>query len=80
MKDILAKEKHSKTYDDVKWDAVSKKMQKLGYNKSSKQCRERWIQQLNPTLTKEKWSAEENRRLLEIYGEKGMGCRQPGKH
>ena len=80
MKDILAKEKHSKTYDDVKWDAVSKKMQKLGYNKSSKQCRERWIQQLNPTLTKEKWSAEENRRLLEIYGEKGNHWKDISTH
>lgn len=46
-------------------------MHKQGFNKTSKQCRERWIQQLNPSLSKEKWTVEENQRLLEVYSQKG---------
>ncbi len=46
-------------------------MHKQGFSKTSKQCRERWIQQLNPFLSKEKWTAEENQRLLEVYSQKG---------
>ena len=55
----------------MKWDSVAKRMQQQGFNKSSKQCRERWIQQLNPGLSKEKWSTEDNKRLLEIYHRTG---------
>jgi hypothetical protein len=50
---------------------VAKRMHKQGFSKTSKQCRERWIQQLNPFLSKEKWTAEENQRLLEVYSQKG---------
>ena len=55
-------------------------MQKIGFNKTSKQCRERWIQQLNPGLSKEKWGAEENRRLLEIYALKGNHWKEISTH
>jgi hypothetical protein len=71
LREIISREKHSKSYDDVKWDTIAKKMQKQEFNKSAKQCRERWIQQLNPTLSKEKWTYAENLSLLRIYTEKG---------
>jgi hypothetical protein len=71
LREIISREKHSNSYDDVKWDTIAKRMQKYEFNKTSKQCRERWIQQLNPTLSKEKWTYEENLHLLQVYSEKG---------
>lgn len=71
MKDILARERHNGGYEEVKWEMVSKKMHRHSFSKSSKQCRERWIQQLNPGLSKEKWSETENRDLLSVYKDKG---------
>ena len=55
-------------------------MQQQGFNKSSKQCRERWIQQLNPSLSKEKWSTEENQRLLDLYGRIGNHWKDISTH
>ena len=43
-----------------KWDVISFQMKKNGYKKSSKQCRERWMHQLDPDLKKEKWSKTED--------------------
>lgn len=67
----MARERHNDGFEDVKWELVSKKMNRHGFTKSSKQCRERWIQQLNPGLSKEKWSESENRELLAVYKQKG---------
>lgn len=39
-----------------KWDVISFMLKKKGIEKTSKQCRERWMHQLNPVLKKEKWS------------------------
>jgi hypothetical protein len=41
-------------------------MKTLGHLKSPKQCRERWLHHLNPELSKEKWTQEENKRLFEL--------------
>lgn len=76
----MARERHSGGFEDVKWELVSKKMHRHGFTKSSKQCRERWIQQLNPGLSKEKWSEAENRELLGVYKLKGNHWKEISTH
>ena len=44
------------------WTLLSECMK----SRSSKQCRERWMNHLNPDLKKTKWSAEEDAKLLEL--------------
>ena len=36
-----------------------------------KQCRERWHNHLNPDISKEAWSSEEDRTILEYHSNKG---------
>ena len=46
---------------------------RLGTNRTGKQCRERWVNQLDPSICKEVWSPEEERiltRAHEKYGNK----------
>lgn len=50
-----------------KWDIISYMLKKKGINKSSKQCRERWMHQLSPGLKKEKWVLSDNKKLFEIH-------------
>lgn len=50
------------TFDEeTNWDLVAKEMEDHSFNKSAKQCRERWLHQLNPTLKKDKWNKKENK-------------------
>lgn len=44
------------------WTLLSECMK----SRSSKQCRERWMNHLNPDLKKTKWSAEEDAKLLKL--------------
>lgn len=37
----------------------------------SKQCRERWINHLDPNLCKQQWTPEEDRRILELHAQLG---------
>ena len=39
--------------------------------KSSKQCRERWFHQLDPSLKKERWTMEENIKLFDLHEKMG---------
>ncbi|OMJ75733.1 hypothetical protein SteCoe_25071 [Stentor coeruleus] len=52
-----------------KWVIVSAKMaKKLGFmSKTPKQCRERWLNILDPTITGGKWTDEEDMMLFEKY-------------
>ncbi|OMJ86162.1 hypothetical protein SteCoe_12362 [Stentor coeruleus] len=52
-----------------KWVIVSAKMaKKLGFmSKTPKQCRERWLNILDPTITGAKWTDEEDMMLFEKY-------------
>lgn len=50
----------------MKWEELALKMKGVGHLKSPKQCRERWLHHLNPDLSKEKWTLEENKRLFEL--------------
>ena len=51
----------------LKWERVSIEMVKNGFQKTAKQCRERWIQKLNPEASREKWTFDENRQLFALY-------------
>lgn len=46
-------------------------MQDAGYFKTPKQCRERWAQHLDPSLSTLKWTPEENRLLLQLQATHG---------
>ena len=43
-------------YGTGNWTLISNKM---GHNRSGKQCRERWYNQLNPNVKKNNWTEEE---------------------
>ena len=49
------------------WELISKKMG----NKNVRQCKERWENYLSPTINKEPWSEEEDRKLIEKQKEIG---------
>lgn len=49
----------------LNWTIVSKGMK----TRSCKQCRERWVNHLNPGVRKTKWTAEEDKLLLELARE-----------
>lgn len=49
------------------WTAVSQHLP----GRSGKQCRERWLNQLDPAVKKESWSLEEDALLLELHAEYG---------
>lgn len=55
--------KATKTEGKIKWSVISKKMK----TRSSKQCRERWINQLDPDLKRGEWREEEKQKLLNLY-------------
>ena len=45
-----------------KWTAISK----MVHNRTGIQCRERWINVLDPKLNKSSWTSEEDKKLLEL--------------
>ena len=57
------------------WSSIAKdlnfKLQNSYPLRKGKQCRERWLNKLNPILTKEKWSEAEDRLILEKQSELG---------
>jgi len=59
---------HEQTKDDpnksIKWNQISEAMQE---SRSAKQCRERWVNHLNPEVTKRAWTEEEDRTLLVLH-------------
>jgi hypothetical protein len=44
------------------WGLIGSKLN----GRSGKQCRERWHNQLDPSISKEEWSVEEERILLQV--------------
>eukprot|EP00179_Madagascaria_erythrocladioides_P001211 CAMPEP_0198322354 /NCGR_PEP_ID=MMETSP1450-20131203/10857_1 /TAXON_ID=753684 ORGANISM="Madagascaria erythrocladiodes, Strain CCMP3234" /NCGR_SAMPLE_ID=MMETSP1450 /ASSEMBLY_ACC=CAM_ASM_001115 /LENGTH=180 /DNA_ID=CAMNT_0044025965 /DNA_START=362 /DNA_END=904 /DNA_ORIENTATION=+ len=49
------------------WSAVAKKIP----GRNGKQARERWLNQLNPKITKAEWGADEDRVILKAHKEVG---------
>jgi hypothetical protein len=52
---------------EVDWEAVATKME----GRSARQCRERWVNYLAPTIRSEPWTEEENRLLVDKINELG---------
>lgn len=40
-------------------------------NRTAKQCRERWFNNLDPSVTKDPWTPEEDQQIFELYQEYG---------
>ena len=53
------------------WEVISHKLKKKGIKKTAKQCRERWIHNLDPKVKKKKWTKFENNLLFDKFKEKG---------
>lgn len=69
--DNLLKEIIKSQEKPFKWDVISYMLKKKGIDKSSKQCRERWMHQLSPGLKKEKWNLNDNKKLFELHAKMG---------
>lgn len=55
----------------IDWEEVSQKMKEQGYLRNAKQIKSRWVNNLDPDLTKEKWCKTDILRLFLLYDEKG---------
>lgn len=53
------------------WEIISEKMNKKGFVKSPKQCKERWINVVNPEITKLNWKCEDNEKLFLLHQKNG---------
>ena len=53
------------------WNVISHKLKQMGIKKTAKQCRERWTQNLAPSVKKQKWSNLQNSKLFELFRKKG---------
>ncbi|EAY12840.1 Myb-like DNA-binding domain containing protein [Trichomonas vaginalis G3] len=49
------------------WDQIAKHIP----GRSGKQCRERWITVLDPSINRDEWSAEEDAKLLILQSQQG---------
>ena len=49
------------------WDTVAAQMAGLKFDKSAKQCKDRWLNNLSPLLNKNKWSLGESKELFKQY-------------
>lgn len=56
-----------------KWTKIARAIKsELGINgKTGKQCRERWHNHLNPEITKETWTEEEERKIFDLQKQMG---------
>lgn len=46
----------NKEYKAIDFHYISKELNNMGCPKSVKQCRDRWLNHLDPTLIKDKWN------------------------
>lgn len=49
------------------WEPVAAQLAALGYAKTAKQCKDRWINNLSPLLNKNKWTCAESQQLFTQY-------------
>ena len=66
--------------DTPQWDILASKMAELGFVKTAKQCKDRWVNNLAPCLDKSKWSVEESKQLFELYLQFGNKWKAISKH
>lgn len=55
------------TTTEPNWDRVSEILKENGYDKTAKQCRERWVHQVNPDLSKKKWTDDDSKILFDLH-------------
>lgn len=53
--------------DEGAWEEVSSSLKLAGHRKSAKQCRDRWINHLDPSLLRVDWQADDNAKLLDLH-------------
>ena len=53
------------------WGIVKYKMEQKGFIKTTRQCRERWVFHLDPTVLKGSWNKKENIKLFEVHKKHG---------
>ena len=63
LKEIIAR------YGTTDWSMIAAKMPK----RNARQCRERWLNYLNPDLNTDEWTPDEDKRLLDLHSQ--LGCR-----
>lgn len=52
---------------EIQWERVSAALRDAGHKKSAKQCRERWMNYLDPSLLRNEWRPEDNLRLIQLH-------------
>ena len=63
-------------YGTRKWSKVSQYLP----GRIRKQCRERWFNQLDPSIKRDKWTIEEDIIVVELHLIRGMKWSQIAKH
>lgn len=63
---LVLEQTNKEANKSIKWNVISEAM---GCSRSAKQCRERWVNHLNPEVKKVEWSEEEDRTLLALHEE-----------
>ena len=64
----------------IKWDVVAHQISNGCIKKSAKQCRERWLHQLDPELQNTKWTFDENKKLFKLHLEIGNKWKNISSH
>ena len=54
-------------YGDKNWNIIASCM----FNRSSRQCRERWVNALNGNINKSSWLPEDDARLIQVFNQIG---------
>ena len=57
--------------DDSSWEQISALMKQAGHRKAPKQCRDRWVNHLDPSLIRNDWRTEDNVQLIELHQKLG---------
>ena len=65
-----------KEYGTKHWGNIGKQLK----DRTGKQCRERWHNQLDPSINKNPWSADEEALLIKLHNEKGNKWADIAKH
>ena len=58
-------------YRSKKWKMISERLREKGYQRTEIECRERWINFLDPQVKRGDWNEEELRQLYELHEEVG---------
>jgi len=69
-------------YGENKWSSISEALvaEYQINGRSGKQCRERWMNNLDPTIKKEPFTLEEEKRLSELHDQLGNKWSKISKH